>query len=170
MLMKTGKLFNGWSLAFLLLVLVIISSSTYVLLKIPKSPDIEITLSPERSVEGKIFVNGSVNNPGFYPFYADDSLEDIIKAAGGLKEGVDLNSVELSVAPADDGAAQKINVNRAEVWLLEALPGIGEVKAAALIIYREQNGPFRDINELLRVPGFSESILDRIKNLITIQD
>ncbi len=54
--------------------------------------------------------------------------------------------------------------------MLEALPGIGEVKAQAIIDYRDQNGPFNNINELLKVKGIWESTLEEIEDLITVAD
>jgi competence protein ComEA len=65
---------------------------------------------------------------------------------------------------------QKVNINRAEAWLLGALPGIGEVRAQAIIDYRQQNGPFRSTNELLKVAGIGTATYERIKDLITVAD
>ena len=169
--MKAGRFFNGWTLAVILLVLVIIVGGAVILVKSHGSPGIEISLAPEREIEGKIYVSGEVNNPGLYPIYAGDGIEDIIRAAGGIKDGADLSGVELSIGVADEGETpQKININRAEAWLLEALPGVGEVKARAIIDYRQQNGPFRDINELKKVMGFGDVNFDKVKDLITVNE
>jgi competence protein ComEA len=65
---------------------------------------------------------------------------------------------------------QKININTAGAWLLAALPGIGEARAGAIIAYRTENGPFRDINELLNVPGIGEATLENIRDLVTVAD
>jgi len=65
---------------------------------------------------------------------------------------------------------QRIDINRAEVWLLKALPDIGEVKAQAIIDYRQQNGPFRSTNEITRVAGIGTATYERIKHLITVAD
>ena len=79
--------------------------------------------------------------------------------------------MELTISGIDDeNTTQKININRAEAWLLEALPGVGEVKAQAIIEYRLENGPFRDINELKQVPGFGESSFDMVKEMITVNE
>jgi len=169
--MKAGRFFNGWTLAALLLVLVIIAASAVIWVKSSRSHAIEINLTPDREVVGNVYVGGEVNNPGWYPILNGDSIDDIIRAVGGLKDGADLSNVVLNVGGADEGKIpQKIDINRAETWLLEALPGVGEVKAQAIIEYREKNGPFQDINELGKVPGFGESNLDRIKDLITVND
>jgi competence protein ComEA len=169
--MKTGKFFNGWTLAALLLVVVIIAGSVIICLKSNHGQIIEITLTPQQEIEGNIYVGGGVKNPGLYPLFVGDSIEDIIRAAGGLKGGANLSEVELTISAADEsGNPQKIDINRAEAWLLEALPGVGEVKARAIIEYRQQNGPFRDINELGKVPGFGDVNLEKLKNLITVTD
>lgn len=65
---------------------------------------------------------------------------------------------------------QKIDINRADAWLLEALPGIGPSKAQAIIVYREQNGGFSDTVEITEVAGIGMSIYDDIKDLITVGD
>jgi competence ComEA-like helix-hairpin-helix protein len=68
------------------------------------------------------------------------------------------------------GEPQKIDINRAEAWLLEALPGIGPTKAQAIIDYRQQNGYFSDISEILNVEGIGQDIYEQIKDLITVGD
>jgi comEA protein len=65
---------------------------------------------------------------------------------------------------------QKIDINRAEAWLLEALPGIGPSKAQAIIDYRQQNGGFAHITEITRVEGIGPAIYEDIKELITVGD
>ena len=65
---------------------------------------------------------------------------------------------------------QRININRAEAWLLEALPGIGETRAQAIIDFRNQNGVFHNINELLKVKGIGVTTYEQIKHLITVAD
>lgn len=101
--------------------------------------------------------------------YAGDTFGDIIRAAGGVKDGADLSQVKLAIDPPAAGdIPQKVDINRAEAWLLEALPGVGAVKAQAIIDYRQKNGPFRDINELMKVPGFGDINFEKIKDFITI--
>ncbi|MBI2849424.1 MAG: helix-hairpin-helix domain-containing protein, partial [Chloroflexi bacterium] len=64
--------------------------------------------------------------------------------------------------------AQKVDINRAEAWLLEALPGIGETLAKRIVDFRRKNGPFRSTEELLKVPGIGTSAYERIRGLITV--
>jgi competence ComEA-like helix-hairpin-helix protein len=63
---------------------------------------------------------------------------------------------------------QKIDINLADSWLLEALPGIGTVKAGAIIDYRNQHGPFARTEDILNVPGITSSTFQQIKDLISV--
>ena len=59
-------------------------------------------------------------------------------------------------------AEQLINVNTASVEQLTALPGIGASKAAAIVSYRESQGPFKSIDELVNVKGIGSKILAKL--------
>ena len=59
-----------------------------------------------------------------------------------------------------------VNINTANAEELEKLPGIGEVKAAAIVAYRQSNGPFTCPEELLKVPGIGQKILEAIRENI----
>lgn len=61
----------------------------------------------------------------------------------------------------------KININTAQIDELISLNGIGEAKAKEIVAYREQNGLFRSIEELLLVKGIGEATFDKIKDHIT---
>jgi len=59
------------------------------------------------------------------------------------------------------GAA--VDLNRASQAELESLPGIGPVKAEAILAYRRQHGPFRRLEELQRVPGIGPATVNRLR-------
>lgn len=61
-----------------------------------------------------------------------------------------------------------VNVNTAGLEELMTLDGIGEVKAAAIIEYRNENGAFSSVEELLKVKGIGEKTLAKIRNQITL--
>ncbi len=63
---------------------------------------------------------------------------------------------------------QRININTASVALLDTLPGIGEVKAQAIVDYRNQNGPFLRVDELMKVPGIGPVTYQEIRDLVTV--
>lgn len=61
-----------------------------------------------------------------------------------------------------------ININTATSEELQTLPGIGEVKAAAIIAYREEHGAFSDISEIINVSGIGEKTFENIRGRITV--
>ena len=61
-----------------------------------------------------------------------------------------------------------INVNTASATELEALPGVGEVIAQAIVDYRTENGPFASVDQLLDVSGIGEATLEDIRELVTV--
>ncbi|GAI26886.1 unnamed protein product, partial [marine sediment metagenome] len=135
-----------------------------------RSQPIEISILPSQEIPGEIYIGGVVSNPGFYSLKAGDTVEALIQAAGRTTSA-DLGWLKLYVLQTEEKEqSQKIDLNRAEVWLLEALPGIGESRAQAIIDYREQNGPFSNIKELTKVEGIGTAIYERIKDLITVAD
>ncbi len=66
------------------------------------------------------------------------------------------------------GASQKINLNTATKEELMTLKGIGEAKAADIIRYREEQGPFRTIEEVMNISGIKEAAFEKIKDDITV--
>lgn len=67
------------------------------------------------------------------------------------------------------GTDQKINLNTADVSKLTTLTGVGESKALAIIAYREENGPFTSIEDIMNVPGIKEGTYEKIKDKIAIE-
>ena len=67
------------------------------------------------------------------------------------------------------GTDQKINLNTADVSQLTTLTGVGESKALAIIAYREENGPFTSIEDIMNVPGIKEGTYEKIKDKIAIK-
>jgi len=76
----------------------------------------------------------------------------------------------LSGQDAPDPAAQdaRININTASVGELEQLPGIGPTLAQRIIDFREFNGPFTSIDQLASVTGISGSMVDELRDMVTI--
>jgi len=98
-------------------------------------------------------------------------MDTLIQAAGETSDGADLSKLRLYIPQAGEKEQpQKIDLNRAEAWLLQALPGIGETRAQAVINYRQQKGWFHNINELTKVEGVGTATYEKIKHLITVAD
>lgn len=63
-----------------------------------------------------------------------------------------------------------LDLNEATADELMLLPGIGEVKAQAIVDYRAQNGPFTSVEELTNVKGIGEGILAQIRDYVTVNE
>ena len=169
--MTTSKFSKYWTLITILLVAIIAISNIVACTRYSRSQLIEISTPSVQELQSEIYIGGAVNNPGFYPLKADDTIETLIQAAGGTTSSVDLSRIKLYIPQTGkEELPQKINLNRAEAWLLEALPEIGESRAQAIIDYREQNGPFSYINELIKAEGIGTDTYEKIKHLITVAD
>lgn len=166
-----SKLNQLWTLMAILLLATIIAGGLVVWSRCSPSQPIEIAMPPGQELPTRIFIGGAVTNPGFYPLTDGDSIETLIQAAGGIASSANLSGPELYIARlGEEPESQRIDVNRAEVWLLKALPGIGETLAQRIINYRQQNGPFLNTNELLKVEGIGTATYEQIRHLITVSD
>ena len=168
--MTTSKFNKYWTLITILLAVIIAISSIVAWSRYRQSQAIEISMPAFQELPGEIYIGGVVSNPGFYSLKAGDTVEALVQAAGGTTSA-DLGWLKLYVLQTEEKEqSQKIDLNRAEVWLLEAVPGIGESRAQAIIDYRERNGPFSNIKELTKVEGIGTATYERIKDLITVAD
>jgi competence protein ComEA len=137
-----------------------------------RNQPVEIVLSQTEPPElsGELYIGGAVANPGIYPLKKGDTLQVLLSDAA-VESDADLSHIELYVpCEGEEQSPQKIDINRAEPWLLEALPGIGEILAQRILDYRSENGPFRRIEDLLRVSGIGEATFENIKDLLTVSD
>lgn len=67
-------------------------------------------------------------------------------------------------------AAYPVNINKANAaQLAEALDGVGEVKAGAIVAYREANGPFTSVDQLTDVKGFGDKMLEKNREYLLLE-
>jgi competence protein ComEA len=140
-------------------------------------------------------VRGAVVNPGVHELPAGARVQDAIAAAGGFAGDADLSTINLArrlrdgeivqiatlpvpgsspaigtVATAVDApetGSPRININTATAAELDQLPGVGEVTAARIIAFREENGPYRSIDDLIHVQGISANTIDGFRDQVT---
>ncbi|KNY04497.1 helix-hairpin-helix domain-containing protein [Microbacterium sp. GCS4] len=163
------------------------------LLRGQAAPVESIPLSTQgATVEGSgqlyVHVLGAVESPGLYVLTPDARLVDAVGAAGGTRDDADLAAVNLArvltdgeqvVVPvigaagaATEGAATVddglVDLNTADQAALEALPRIGPALAQRILDWREENGGFRAVDDLLGVPGIGEKLLAGIRDGVRV--
>jgi competence protein ComEA len=160
-----------WTAVILVLVMVIAAGGLIIWSKLQPSQPLEIVLPPAPELRGEITITGAIKVPGIYPLRSADCLEAVIQSAGGITPDAAPGKLTLYIPlAAEEPSPQKIDINRAEAWLLKALPDIGEARAKAIIAYRNEHGRFAHISDLLKVEGISTATLEKIKDLITVAE
>lgn len=90
------------------------------------------------------------------------------KAGTGVEIIKDSKGSVVSGAVSDEKNDGKININTAGVDELDTLPGIGEATAKKIIDFRQKNGNFKVISDIMKVSGIGESKFSKIKDYITV--
>lgn len=145
----------------------------------------------------RVYVTGAVQHPDVYHLPPGSIVKDALEAAGGGALDADLVRINLAQelhdqqqlyvprvgeadapppvtggeAPPSAGSQApggKININTAAVEELDTLPGIGPVIAQSIIDYREANGPFKSIEEIIQVSGIGDVTYAKIKDRISV--
>jgi len=154
---------------------------------------------PTPPPELRAYVSGAVLSPGVYAVSQGDRLAQLIEAAGGPTDDADLSAVNLAARVGDEDhwhvprqgevtappavrdagpgrstvgsttESAKIRVNTADAKELTNLPRIGEIIAQRIIDYRDANGPFSSVEELLAVQGIGPATLAAIRDLVEVR-
>ncbi len=143
-------------------------------------------------------VVGKVRRPGIVTLPKGSRVYEAIQAAGGLKGRVDtttlnmareltdgeqvlvgLDPVDAATSPGGTSAGgsspagaapggAKVNLNTATAEQLDTLPGVGPVTAQAILGWRETNGRFASVDDLLDVKGIGEATLAELRDLVVV--
>jgi len=183
---------SWWAIAFSVVLTLLAAGALLLVSRSPRGAAIQLNPPP---TPGPLVVHvaGAVASPGVYHLPAGSRIQDAITAAGGflpeadqqalnlaakLKDGQMIRALMLSES-ADTQSTQPesapgvysggvINVNTATAEELETLPKIGPVLAQRIIEYRQANGPFTSLEQLLEVAGIGDEIYAAIKELVTV--
>lgn len=157
-------------------------------------PEQEMPFTETTTEKTFIYVDvcGAVAFPGVYELEADSRVFQAVEAAGGflpeaarqyvnqaesIRDGQQIyiptgEEMENIPFPVQENSVQstenKVNLNTADAAALMTLSGIGESKAQAILAYREANGGFSSIEEIMNVQGIKESTFVKIKDDIVV--
>jgi competence protein ComEA len=130
-------------------------------------------------------ISGEVQKPGTYIVKKDGILGDLITLSGGTSTNADEDAFQLTlplfsggqfyIAPKFDptdvcGTSEliKVAINSANRETLMTLSNIGTSLANAIVEYRQSQGNFTYLEQIMEVPGIGQSTYTRIKNYITL--
>lgn len=181
-----GKLKTVFTMLFLILVLVACKSNDgeEVLLE---DADTEVELEETVEEPGEtifVYVCGAVVNEGVYELPVGSRSYEAILMAGGFTDIAATTAVDQAavledettlyvpnysdVANSQEEDDGKVNLNTASKEELMTLPGVGEAKAASIIAYREENGGFKSIEEIMQISGIKEGLFEKVKDYIKV--
>lgn len=156
-------------------------------------PAVTVGLKEEKQPRIKVHVAGAVARPGLYEFEEGDRAADALERAGGPLPEADLSLINLAaklvdgqqvavrekgagniafadgaVDSAPGGLAQPLNLNTASAAELETLDGVGPKTAQKIIDFREAQGGFKSVDELLDVPGIGPAKFEQIRDKVIV--
>ena len=130
------------------------------------------------------YVVGEVNSPGIFEVEDGTRVYQIIEMAGGTTEDADISRINLAKIVVDEekinvpakvvleegeeSNSKMVNINSASVEKLLSLNGIGKSTAEKIVKYREENGYFNTIEDIMNVSGIGESKFNSIKDNIEV--
>lgn len=133
-----------------------------------------------------VHILGAVARPGLYELRDGDRAVDAVAAAGGLLDTADQAQLNLArfvvdgeqiIVPvigetpaAAPGTTSNglVNLNTADAATLDTLPRVGPAMAARIIDWRESNGSFTAVEDLLNVTGIGDKTFEGLRELVTI--
>jgi competence protein ComEA len=142
----------------------------------------------------RVHVSGAVRLPDVYELPPGSIVKHAVEAAGGPTDDAALDCINMAVELQDQqqihvpregesnpppplsggedgggvGGGGPININTATAAQLQELPGVGPSTATKIVAYREANGPFAKIEDIMDVPTIGEAKFEGIKDLITV--
>ncbi len=149
-------------------------------------PSAAASSAPSAGMPIFVHVLGAVERPGLYELADGARAVDAVAAAGGFTDVADQAGINLArfvtdgeqlrvpaigeTPPAAAGttAGGLVNLNTADSTTLETLPRVGPALAARIIDWREANGGFGSIEDLMSVTGIGDKTFDGLKDLVTV--
>ena len=146
----------------------------------------------------QVHIAGAIVRPGVYDMPEGSRVLDVVETAGGFVAEADKNALNLAArvedaerldipyvagyvpeeeegfvvvsegTPSSSTGVDLVDINSASLDELDKLPGIGPTTAQKIIDYRNENGPFARIEDIVNVSGIGSVTYENIKELITV--
>lgn len=181
---------------YIYLIIIIIAFTIIIMLLPIEDESQELDFNPQQPTDVLdlpdyiyIDIKGEVINPGVYKVLKEYRLFQLLSLAGGVTGEADTLAINLSLKLFDqqviyipstadnfpiiidvteDPSSNIININSASLELLDTLPGIGPSTAQSIIDYRNGEGFFESIEQIMNVSGIGEATFNEIKDFITV--
>lgn len=172
------------------------SSGNTTLPAVTESSDSVTETSQPSQERVAVYICGAVRREGLYYLEPGQRVYDLVELAGGFRKHASRDCENLARTPQDgeqiriytrkqwrqrqntEGsssgtAAQqeqtdRVNLNQASLEELMTLPGVGQSKAQAILDYRDTNGSFAKIEDIMQISGIKDGIFQKIKEKITV--
>lgn len=155
----------------------------------PSAPE---TAQPSEPETVTIYISGRVNQPGIIELPRGSRVALAVEQAGGMTPEADMDALNLArvlddgehiivPAPGEETAPSAvqdqaeepsspslININSASTAELETLPGVGPAIAQRIVDWRETNGSFSSVEELMEVSGIGPATFENLRDHITV--
>lgn len=145
-----------------------------------------------------VYICGAVANPGVYKVEQGTRLFEVVSLAGGFIDSAAIECINQAQKVEDgqmvyiltkqeqqgeddlpaqspqtkinatDSENEKVNINTATQEELMTLPGIGKSKVDRILKYKEDNGPFKSVEEIMKIEGIKEGVFSKIKDRIRV--
>lgn len=122
-----------------------------------------------------VSVRGNLTNPGIFELHPYSKISDLLKYLK-LSENADLSALNQNIVLKDGDiliiegkeSLAKVSINTSSMDMLATLPGIGPALAKRIVDYRNANGLFQKIEEIMKVKGIKTKLFDKLKDYIRI--
>ena len=175
----------------------LLAGGVFLVVRAPRGESVQLRPAPTEEPL-QVHVSGAVVRPGVYDLPVGARVLDAVESAGGFVADADKNAINLAArvedaeklevpfvagfvpdeeqgfvvvsegTPSDLLGDELVDINTASQEELEGLPGIGPTLAQAIIAYREENGPFARIEDIVNVSGIGSATYEDLKDLITV--
>ncbi len=176
-----------WLVAGSIIISVVLALFLLAIRSASAPPSIEVKLADAPATDGvvKVYITGAVVSPGLYQLQTGDRYADALALAGGPTDDAEPLAVNLArrvkdedhihvprqgeAAPVTAAGDPILDLNTATALQLEALPGVGPVRAQQIVESRTKDGAFSGADDLVQRKLIPQSMLESIRGRVQVR-